>query len=111
LGDLTLFRGLVFLFGLLRRCILLEPGLNDFVLLDLIAIGAAFFLLVCLNRLDLVMFTGAVQVLGLATTLPFRDPVVQRYLRTAWPPLLPQTVVADSTSSRKYINVSYLLLI
>jgi len=54
-------------------------------------------------------FLGAVHVVGLATILPFRVPLVHLYLRTVLPPLRPNIGVAPSVTSSININLPFYL--
>jgi hypothetical protein len=96
-----------FLLALFSRATLSDPGEKDLVLFALIFIGADFRSLVCFSRFDFITLTGAVQVLALATILPFLGPDVHLYFLTVLSAERPQVVFAASISSRKYIIFSY----
>jgi len=87
-----------------------EPGRARLVLAVLTFNFDPCFRLVCLRDTLLPMFRGALQVLGFATVLPFREPVVQRYLRTSLFPVRPATGMAPSNSSLRNIISCPLLI-
>lgn len=92
-------------FNRLSFCVV---GLVLTVLERLMSVVLPLLLLVFFSVLLAFMFLGALQVAALATTRPFLEPLVQRYLRTVWPlvplPLpCPNTVVTPSQRSRNRI--------
>ena len=69
------------------------------VLLALIPTVAPLLRLVFFIVVIALTFFGAVQVPGLATIRPLRDPLVHLYLRTTLFPVLPNIGVAPSSTS------------
>jgi hypothetical protein len=91
------FLGAVFVLLLFNLFVLIAPGFDLLDNPDLKLIDCLRLVLVFFNEALLPTFNGLLQLAGDAITLPFRAPLVQRYLRTFLLPLLAHICVASKS--------------